>query len=436
MAKKHSKYVCEQCGFAQVGWAGKCPNCNAWGSLVETITASSSTSKGHAVSTQTLVSLSDIHSGEKTRYTTHISELDRVLGGGLVPGQVVLIAGEPGIGKSTILMQVSSHITDDVVYVAGEESATQLKLRADRLGLSTDTTWILEETNVDSVLASVEDFAKDKKVGLVIVDSIQTLTTADLSGVAGSVGQVRESTFRMTQWAKSHNVPLLLVGQVTKEGTVAGPATLAHMVDTVLWFEGDKNLSLRLLRSIKNRFGPTDEVGMFEMQENGLVPISGTHLLLGETTNVPGTATAVILEGTRPILVEVQALVVPSKLAMPRRVAQGIDNRRVEVILAVLTKHARMNMSDCDVFVNIAGGITVRETGGDLAVALAIASSYKEKILSKGLIAVGEVGLLGEIRAVAREKDRLKEAKRQGFSKFVSIQNTTSLKDALQKYLK
>jgi len=431
---KRSQYVCEQCGFSQVGWAGKCSNCGTWGSLVETVVSSTPTRKG-AVS-QIPISLSTVTKERYERFETKITELDRVLGGGIVAGQVTLIAGEPGIGKSTLLMQVA-HKVGDTFYVAGEESASQLKLRAERLKVDLSALWVLEDTNVDSIVASLDSFQATSALKLVIVDSIQTLTTPDLSGGAGSVGQIRECTFRLTQWAKRNNIPIILVGQVTKEGTVAGPATLAHMVDTVLWFEGDKNLTLRLLRSIKNRFGPTDEVGIFEMQELGLISMSSMNLLRTERKeNVPGSMTTVVLEGTRPLMVEVQALVVSSKLPVPRRVAQGIDSRRIEVILAVLSKHARLNISDCDVFVNIAGGVIIRETGADLAVALAIASSYREVSLPAGLVAVGEVGLLGEVRSVSREKDRLKEAKRQEFSKYVSSQNTSTLVEAIRKYIK
>ena len=367
------------------------------------------------------------------RVTTGIPELDRVLSGGIVDGQVILLAGEPGIGKSTILLQLANTFKH-ILYVAGEESSSQIKLRAERLGIPSEHVIILEQTDIDVAVSVVQN--KEYQWDLVIVDSIQTMTTSDLTGTAGSVGQVRESAFRITQAVKHAGVPAILVGQVTKEGTVAGPATLAHLVDTVLWFEGDVNRAIRMIRALKNRFGSTDEVGVFEMEEHGLASLSelAVRFLSERVSGVPGSAITVVLEGSRPLLVEIQALLVPTKLPMPRRVAQGIDAKRVDVILAILTKHCRLNLASYDCFVNVIGGITIRETGADLAIALAVASSVKNQALPDSLIALGELGLLGEIRTTAREKDRLKEAKRAGYSKFVASSNTKSISESVLRY--
>lgn len=433
--KLKSQYVCQQCGYVSAKWAGKCPSCDTWGSLVESVEAVSSSKSSHKASmvTAKVIPLSDISTKTGARKQTGIPELDRVLSGGIVDGQVILLAGEPGIGKSTILLQLANTFKH-ILYVAGEESSSQIKLRAERLGIPSQNVIILEQTDIDVAVSVVEN--KTYEWDLVIVDSIQTMTTSDLTGTAGSVGQVRESAFRITQAVKRAGVPAILVGQVTKEGTVAGPATLAHLVDTVLWFEGDVNRAIRMIRALKNRFGSTDEVGVFEMEEHGLASLSelAVRFLSERVSGVPGSAITVVLEGSRPLLVEIQALLVPTKLPMPRRVAQGIDAKRVDVILAILTKHCRLNLASYDCFVNVIGGITIRETGADLAIALAVASSVKNQALPDSLIALGELGLLGEIRTTAREKDRLKEAKRAGYSKFVASSNTKSISESVLRY--
>ncbi len=434
----HSKYVCQQCGYESTGWMGKCPECGSWNSLVETVVQStqskvrSKNSKQSTVSSNQPINLSDIKSSATARISTKISELDRVLGGGLVPGQVVLIAGEPGIGKSTLLTQISG-LLGTVLYVCGEESASQVRVRADRLGIKKTGVKLLEDTDVDSIVNTISTF-KDPVLQGVIVDSIQTMTTSDLSGMAGSVGQVRECAFRLLKAAKEKNIPLFLVGHITKEGTVAGPAVLAHIVDTVLWFEGDKTLTLRVLRAMKNRFGPTDEVGVFEMQDKGLMPVADIEKAFLEKgkKDVSGSVVTSIMQGTRPMLVEIQALVVPTKLAIPRRVAQGIDSRRLELLLAVLTRRCGLPMYDHDVFVNVAGGIKVTEPASDLAICLAVASAYFDKPISGKTIAVGEVGLLGEIREVVAEGKRLKEAKRMGFSLSVSSNEVKYVSQAIK----
>lgn len=439
MAKLTSKYICQQCGYSQIGWAGKCPDCNAWGSLVETVSENSNLpknrNKNKRSNTRPLTLLKDISSGKISRIKTDMTELDLVLGGGLVPGHVVLLAGEPGIGKSTILLQVAQKL-GRVLYVSGEESGTQVKIRADRLRINSSKINFLENTDVDEVIASAQSISDN--LDLLIVDSIQTMNTGDLSGMSGSVGQVRECASRLLSFAKSKNIPLIIVGHVTKEGTVAGPAVLAHIVDTVLWFEGDKSLTLRMLRSVKNRFGPTDEVGIFTMEDKGLVSVSANFNLIDDqnTKNVSGSAITSLLEGTRPILAEVQSLVITTKLAFPRRVAQGIDSKKLELILAVLTKHCGLNLFSTDVFVNLAGGISARDPGLDLAVALSVASSYFEKPIPAGTLILGEVGLLGEIRSVVRLEGRIKDAKRQGITHFITPKEYSSLAQVVRKLFK
>ena len=381
---------------------------------METVTENSKSPKSKSskrVSNSKPINLSSIKSSATKRILTKIGELDRVLGGGLVPGQAVLIAGEPGIGKSTLLLEVSDKI-NNVLYVCGEESASQVKVRADRLGIKKSNISLLEDTDTDSVIEQIES------PEAVIVDSIQTMSTGDLSGMAGSVGQVRESAFRLINACKSKGIPLFIVGHVTKEGTVAGPAVLAHIVDTVLWFEGDKTLTTRILRAVKNRFGPTDEVGIFEMKDNGLISVSDAEKIFLEKSKkaVPGSVVTSVLQGTRPLLVEIQALVVPTKLAIPRRVAQGIDSKRLELLLAVLIRRCGLPLYDFDVFVNVAGGIKVTETAVDLAICLSVSSAYFDKPVNGKVIAVGEVGLLGEVREVVAQEKRIKESKRLGFT--------------------
>ena len=434
-----SKFVCQQCGYESVGFLGKCPNCGEWNSLVEVIeenTKHKARGRNKSTSTPSVkpISLSSIPSKKTSRILTKIPELDRVLGGGLVNGQVVLIAGEPGIGKSTILLEVSEKL-GNVLYVCGEESASQVKVRAERLSIKKTGISLLEDTNVDNV---VEVVSSEANLSGVIVDSIQTMYTPDLSGMAGSVGQVRECAARLLRVCKEKEIPLFLVGHVTKEGTVAGPAVLAHIVDTVLWFEGDKTLTLRLLRAVKNRFGPTDEVGIFEMQDKGLISVTDTEKLFLEKSKkqVPGSVVTSILQGTRPILVEIQALVVPTKMAFAKRVAQGIDSRRLELLLAVLIRRCGLPLYDFDVFVNCAGGMKITEPGADLAIILAIASAYFDKPISNKTMALGEVGLLGEIREVMAQEKRMKEARRLGFTQVISSKEDRFVGEVIKKLLK
>ena len=434
----HSKYVCQQCGYETTGWMGKCPECGTWNSLVETVVSTGKshggTGKRKASVASKSIKLSDIKVASVKRISTNISELDRVLGGGLVPGQAVLIAGEPGIGKSTLLTQLAASLSK-VLYVCGEESATQVKVRADRLGVKNSNIELLEDTDVDSV---IDQIPSTDVPAAIIVDSIQTMSTEDLSGMAGSVGQVRECAGRLIKTSKALGIPLFLVGHVTKEGTVAGPAVLAHIVDTVLWFEGDKTLTTRVLRAVKNRFGPTDEVGVFEMKDRGLAPIDDIEKAFLEKNKkqVSGSVVTSVMQGTRPILAEIQALVVPTNLAFPRRVAQGIDSKRVELLLAVLTRRCGLPLYDNDVFVNVAGGFKVTEPASDLAICLAIASAFYDKPVSGKTIAVGEVGLLGEIREVVAEEKRVREAKRLGFTEGVSSKDFKFVSEAIKKLLR
>lgn len=443
MPNNISVFVCQQCGTEYSKWMGKCTGCNSWNSLVESIkiTGKSKSQKAGRNSRSTLnsqpttVKLTDIKSSQMQRTSTDISELDRVLGGGLVNGQVVLIAGEPGIGKSTMLLQLANNL-DKTMYVSGEESASQVGIRAERLGIKNKNIDFLESTNVDEIIDQLN--AVRSTLSAVIIDSIQTMSTSDLTGLAGSVGQVRECAFRLLQFAKSNNIPLILVGHVTKEGTVAGPSVLAHIVDTVLWFEGDKKSNLRLLRSVKNRFGSTDEVGIFEMADKGLKSLDNPEKLFLDQSadNVAGSVVSILMEGTRSILVEVQSLVVPTKMAFPRRVAQGVDAKRLEMLLAVLFRRANVAMYDMDVFVNVAGGIKANDPSMDLAICLSVASSFYEKSLPKKFIAVGEVGLSGEIRKVGMQEKRIKDAKRLGYSDCADSTSFKYLSQVIKAYLK
>lgn len=438
--KQSSVFVCQQCGSEFAKWLGKCSVCNSWNSLVESVkitgkNSKSSSGKSRSSVSKSSVKLTDIKASETKRISTKISELDRCLGGGLVSGQVVLIAGEPGIGKSTLLIDLADKL-GNCFYVSGEESASQVAIRAKRLGISNKTINFLESTDVDETVDQLN--AIHFTLNAVIIDSIQTMSTTDLTGLAGSVGQVRECAFRLLKYAKSNNIPLILVGHVTKEGTVAGPAVLAHIVDTVLWFEGEKTSNLRLLRSVKNRFGATDEVGIFQMEDKGLKSLEDPEKLFLERSkaNVPGSVISILMEGTRSILIEIQSLVVPTKMAFPRRVAQGIDSKRLEMLLAVLFRRANVPMYDMDVFVNIASGIKANDPSIDLAICLSIASSFYDKPLPQNFLAFGEVGLLGEIREAPFQEKRIKDAKRLGFSDIATSDKHKYLSSVIKEYLK
>lgn len=455
MAKGSSIYSCQQCGYESTKWFGRCPDCGEWNSAVESVASLSlSTSKRWgkkaAGEAKTPIALSDVKTSRIVRLTTKISELDRVLGGGIVAGQVVLVAGEPGVGKSTILLQMAEELKN-VLYVSGEESAHQIKIRADRLGTKSAGIQVLEETDIDNILTTVGSLlltggsksgrqtVNSNQLSAIIVDSIQTMSTTDLTGMPGSVGQVRESAFRLVKFAKSQNIPVFIVGHVTKEGSVAGPAALAHIVDTVLWFEGDRTLPIRLLRAVKNRFGPTDEVGVFTMEEKGVVSARNPEkLFLSDIKgNVAGNVTSCVLKGSRPMFVEIQTLVVPTKLVIPRRIAQGIDPKRFELLLAVLTRRAGLPLYEHDCFVNIAGGISAgRDPAVDLAVCLSVASSYFNKSLPKNTFVLGEVGLLGDVREVISQGKILKEARRLGFGNLITSEKVRTLQEAIKRNLR
>ncbi len=433
-----SIFVCQQCGNEFSKWLGKCTACNSWNSLVETVQFSKK-DRSHSTSSRLrgapTVKLIDIKASQMQRVSTGISELDRCLGGGLVKGQVVLIAGEPGIGKSTLLIELSDKL-GNCLYVSGEESASQVAIRAQRLGIKNKNIDFLESTDVEDILERLTTSSQELKA--IIIDSIQTMVTSDLAGLAGSVGQVKECAYRLLKYAKEKNIPLILVGHVTKEGTVAGPAVLAHIVDTVLWFEGEKTSNLRLLRSVKNRFGATDEVGIFQMEDTGLIPLDNPEKLFLERgkTAVAGSVVSILMEGTRSILVEIQSLVVPTKMAFPRRVAQGIDSKRLEMLLAVLFRRASIPLYDSDVFVNVAGGIKANDPSVDLAICLSIASSYYDKPLPKDFLAIGEVGLLGEVRSVSFQEKRIKDSKRLGFKNVATSDEFRYLPQVIHNYLK
>ena len=422
MAKAQTRYVCQQCGSAQAKWMGRCPDCGEWNSLVETIVESRpSRAKRMALTSSTQNQpelLRDVAADGFKRVSLAIDEFDRVLGGGLVPGSLVLIGGDPGIGKSTLLLQASAGLATaggPVLYISGEESAQQIKLRAGRLGLTGDGLYLLTETNVDVIMGHIDKL----NPRLVVVDSIQTVYLDELNSAAGSVSQVRESAARLMQVAKGRGIPVFLIGHVTKAGAIAGPRVLEHIVDTVLYLEGDRFHAYRLLRCVKNRFGASNEVGVFEMRDVGMTEVANPSeaFLAERLLNAAGSAIAVTLEGTRPLLIEIQALSSTTSFGNPRRTANGIDFNRLLLLIAVLSKRVGVRLSDQDVFVNVVGGLRVGEPAADLAVACAIASSFRDVPVAGDLAIVGEVGLSGELRAVSQLETRLKEAAKLGFDR-------------------
>lgn len=483
MAKAKSVFVCQNCGEKHPRWQGQCSNCGEWNTLVETIEEPKpkkgiGSPREKTINPQNIISFSQVEaaSGPKKRLSTQIGELDRVLGSsfhgkssketstGIVPGAVMLIGGEPGVGKSTLLTQMVVEMlyaacnSDDeedpnnsysILYVCGEESPSQIAMRIKRIqeiehlnttgkngrklsSFLNEHLLFVTSTDVDEITSII----REKVPGLVIIDSIQTMGTEDLLGAEGSVGQIRESTQRITDVVKRMGIPTFLVGHVTKEGTIAGPKVLEHIVDAVLELSGERTDQLRLIRAIKNRFGATDEVGVFRVVEYGLEEVTNPSELLLEHAqqSVPGSATVCVMEGTRPLLIEVQALVVSSQLAMPRRVGRGIELSRIQVLAAVLQKHAGLALGTTDIFVNAAGGFTVREPSVDLGLAVAIASSLRNKTLPEKTVFIGEVGLLGEIRSVSYLERRVKEAKRLGFTKIISRQTHKRVRDVLKEF--
>ena len=423
MAKIKTKYVCQQCGYETARYMGKCPECGNWETFVEEKVIPEQTSKNNRVVLDIMppTPIKEIKVGSEIRVSTNISEFDRVLGGGLVQGSLVLIAGDPGIGKSTILLQSSGELCKQrkkVLYVSAEESASQIKLRADRLNISHDNLYIYPQTNFESIKYQIEKERPD----IVVVDSIQAIYSTDIQSSAGSVSQIRECCNSLMQIAKQENITIIVIGHVTKEGNIAGPKVLEHMVDTVIQFEGDKYKSYRILRAVKNRFGNTSEVGIFEMSEHGLSEvINPSELFLKEYNQSQATGSVIIVtnEGTRPMLVEIQALVGTTPYPSPRRVTNGVDLSRVLQILAVLEKRVGMNLSKQDVYVNVIGGIDIQEPAADLGIALAVATCARDVVIDPHTAIVGEVGLSGEIRAVNNIEKRIKEVQKFGFKKII-----------------
>lgn len=434
MPRFTSIFICQQCGYQSSQFLGKCPQCQTWNSFVESLlplqgarARDKQVESRRKKSTAEIINLKDIEQISYPRLDTKIKEFNRVLGGGIVVGSIVLLSGDPGIGKSTLLTQLSINVPK-TLYVAGEESAQQIKIRADRISPKENLS-VLNETDVDVIAGVIEAV----KPPLVIIDSIQTLETADLSGAPGSVGQVRECAHRLQRKAKSLHVPILLVGHVTKEGTLAGPKTLEHLVDVVLSLEGDTSTAFRVLRGNKNRFGPTEEVGIFEMEEKGMVEVSNPSKLFLETKQAaPGSVVVPILTGLRPILVEIQALVTKTSLPIPRRTGSGIDNNRLQLLVAVLQKRLGLNLFDQDIFVNVTGGLKVIEPAADLGICLSIISSFKDQIIKPKTALIGEVGLLGEVRGIRGIDKRMAEAKKMGFSNIISFENAKSLSLAVK----
>lgn len=422
--KKETAFFCKECGYESAKWSGQCPACKEWNTFVEEPVAASRIVKGVVnVGARNLTEggiptrLSEVSTQDKDRTSTGIAELDRVLGGGIVSGSLVLVGGDPGIGKSTLLLQMCYNLTKEgkkVIYISGEESLAQIKIRADRIGTDNGELLVLCETSLESI----EDTLKSQKPEIVIIDSIQTMYREEIGSAPGSVSQVRETTSVLMQLAKGLDISIFIVGHVTKEGVVAGPRVLEHMVDTVLYFEGDRNASYRILRSVKNRFGSTNEIGVFEMQEEGLKEVANPseYMLTGRPEDASGSVVVCLLEGTRPVLVEIQALVCDSNFGLPRRTAAGTDYNRVNLLMAVLEKRAGMHLSGSDAYVNVAGGIKVNEPGLDLGIVMAIASSFRNRPVDSKTIIFGEVGLAGEVRAVSQPQIRINEAVKLGFT--------------------
>ena len=420
MAKgKATVFYCQNCGYESSKWMGQCPGCRQWNSFVEEkVPAKTAGTKGiHSGERPLPTKLSEVNIQEKLRMSTHIGELDRVLGGGIVPGSLTLVGGDPGIGKSTLLLQVCRHMAADgrkVLYISGEESLQQIKLRANRLGDFSDNLLLLCETSLEIIEEAIRSTMPD----ITIIDSIQTVYHEEISAAPGSVSQVREATNLFLQLAKGLAISIFIVGHVTKEGTVAGPRVLEHMVDTVLYFEGDRHASYRILRGVKNRFGSTNEIGVFEMKQEGLVEVQNAseYMLSGRPEGASGSVVSCSMEGTRPILLEIQALVCHSGFGIPRRQAIGTDFNRVNLLMAVLEKRLGIQMSDCDAYVNLAGGMRIMEPAIDLAIAMAVVSSFKNRAMDDRMIVFGEIGLSGEVRGVSMIEQRVGEAAKLGFT--------------------
>ena len=434
--KSKTTYICRECGYKSPKWLGKCPSCNSWNTLDETLaapekktSATKSLVRESTVSARMPKKIGEVRAGDETRYKTGMGELDRVLGGGIVKGSLILVGGDPGIGKSTLLLQICEKVGEErkILYVSGEESESQIKIRAERLGVTTENLYLVTETDVELILESINELKPD----IVIIDSIQTMTHEAISSAAGSVPQVREATNAFMHIAKAQGIAMFIVGHVTKEGAIAGPRVLEHMVDCVLYFEGDRQLTFRILRAVKNRFGSTNEIGVFDMLDTGLREVENPSemLLEGRNAGISGSAIVCAMEGSRGVMAEIQALVTPTGFGNPRRMANGIDMYRSLMLIAILEKRARMNLSNSDVYINVAGGLKIEETAVDLGVCAAIAASQADITLPADMIFIGEVGLGGELRGVSRLEKRLGEANKLGFkSAFVPKQSLKGIK--------
>lgn len=421
MAKIKSVYICSECGYESPKWYGKCPSCGEWNTMNEEIkdTAKNASVTRSKSSYAPPVHIREIDTTDEIRYQTGSKELDRVMGGGIVKGSLILLGGDPGIGKSTILLQICEHLGRSlkILYVSGEESKRQLKLRAERLRVNSENLYILTQTDVELVCETI----RQDKPDIVMIDSIQTMSLSELNSSPGSVTQVRESTNFFMRTAKSMDIPMIVVGHVNKEGSIAGPKVLEHVVDAVLHFEGDRQMSYRILRAVKNRYGSTNEIGVFEMTDEGLKEVENPSLMLisGRPKNVSGTCIACAMEGTRPILAEIQALAASTGFGNPRRMCTGFDYNRMNMIIAVLEKRAGYYFNNTDAYINVVGGLRLDETAVDLAVAIALISSLKDVPINENAIAFGEIGLAGEIRSVSHVQQRVSEAVRLGFSKII-----------------
>lgn len=421
MSKNKIKYVCSNCGYESLRWLGKCPECESWNSFAEEIVETSKRNHSQYQGKTPAVKISEVKAGEEERIKTGIGEFDRVLGGGFMPGSVVLLGGDPGIGKSTLAMQSAANLKHRVLYVTGEESAKQIKLRASRLKIKSDDFYILAETDMSPVISSIREL----KPALVVIDSIQTMFRSDLENAPGTITQIRECTALLMEEAKKKHFSIIIIGHVTKDGMIAGPKLLEHIVDTVIQFEGETNHSFRILRAQKNRFGSTNEIGVFEMHESGLSEVRNpSELFLSERDkSTSGSVVTSSMEGSRPVLLEVQALVTPSNFGNPQRVTTGFDQRRLSILLAVLEKRSGYRLSANNVFLNMAGGVKISEPAVDLAVCCSIASSLLDKIADNGTVVTGEVGLGGEIRSIGHIEKRIHEAGKLGFKKIIIPRN-------------
>ncbi len=434
--KSKTVYICRECGYQSAKWLGKCSSCGGWNTMDETIQKEekkTATATKQSAVLKKVTSLKQIETNNEVRYTTGLSELDRVLGGGLVKGSLVLVGGDPGIGKSTLLLQICNSLAQSkkILYVSGEESERQIKLRAERLGVTCDNVYIVSETDVESILEYINQIEPE----IVIIDSIQTMNCEEITSASGSVPQVREATNAFMKIAKSRDISMFIVGHVTKDGALAGPRVLEHMVDCVLYFEGDRQMTFRILRAVKNRFGSTNEIGVFEMANTGLIEVENPSkmLLEGRSENNSGSSIVCTMEGSRGVLAEIQALVTPTGFGNPRRMASGVDLNRVILMIAVLEKRAKVSLSNYDVYVNVAGGLRIDETAIDLGICAAIVTGKKDVQIPEDLVFIGEVGLGGELRGVSQLEKRLTEVAKLGFKTAIvpiqSMRGVTTPKD-------